>query len=379
MYVLTHVTPVDPSISYAQRSEDELAFGHNVSKWKNATLAFEPSTIGEWENKFWETVNGVFEHMNQWNPRPIANQSWGYSLVFEKDVAELISLSLLTSNHQSDDVRAWRDKPKTPEAVRQWRENLNAMVQIWRTRQIACGSTPRALLDLSRFEAILKACMLTAQGYRAMVAVTIKTSGVIFTSTELGETVPAFGAETKKYVALPESLGSACSKCGIPMRASGRVGRGYFTPHIYSSNSFATVDPRVSMIEWIDTKDNDMVTATFKDMLVKTNTPWCLVLDPEHLTPDCEVIDFAWSVMGVMDRQHLFTHVSQYHKQEHYIEQIEGFLKLLRRIAVVDVVDARRGDWTALHEALEPLLYYYYDAEAAPRNLIIENSNVQVA
>jgi hypothetical protein len=130
MYVLTHVTPVDRSIPYDQRPHLEVAFGHNVAKWKNAALAFEPSTRGEWEHKFWETANGVFEHMNQWNPRPIPNISWGFSMIFEKNVTELISLSLLTSNHQSDDVREWRDKHKAPEAVRQWREHLNAMVQL---------------------------------------------------------------------------------------------------------------------------------------------------------------------------------------------------------------------------------------------------------
>jgi hypothetical protein len=198
-----------------------------------------------------------------------------------------------------------------------------------------------------------------------MVAVTIKTSGAIFTSREFGETVPALGGETKKNVALSESLGSACSKCGIPMRASGRVGRGYFTPRKYYSNSLAIQHPRVSMIEWMDAKDSDTVAAKFKDMLVKTNTPWCLVLDPEHLMPDCAVIEFDGSACGVMDWQRFFKYVSQHHKQEHYIQQIEGFLQLLHRIAAVDAADARRGDWTALHEALEPWLYYYCDDEAS--------------
>jgi hypothetical protein len=99
MYVLTHGTPVDPSIPYAQRPEREVAFGHNVSKWRNAALAFEPSTSGEWEHKFWETADGVFEHMSKWNPRPIPNRTWGFSPIFEKDVAELI-------------WREWRDLVK---------------------------------------------------------------------------------------------------------------------------------------------------------------------------------------------------------------------------------------------------------------------------
>jgi hypothetical protein len=42
MYVLTHVTSVDRSMPYTQRPEREVAFGHNVAKWKHAALAFEP-------------------------------------------------------------------------------------------------------------------------------------------------------------------------------------------------------------------------------------------------------------------------------------------------------------------------------------------------
>jgi hypothetical protein len=49
----------------------------------------------------------------------------------------------------------------------------------------------------------------------------------------------------------------------------------------------------------------------------------------------------------------------------------------LHRIAAVDTADARQGDWAALHEALEPLLYYFHDADPVPRNLIIENPNAR--
>lgn len=141
------------------------------------------------------------------------------------------------------------------------------MIQCWSERQIHAGCSVGSRLDLTRNVAILTESIRAENGYGVMVAVTIGVDGVM-TSTELDETVVAFGEETKKYVTLTESLGSACSKCGISMRTSGRVGRGYFSPDVRGNYDNPPSSPaRVSMIQWIDAKNSDTVRNTFEDML----------------------------------------------------------------------------------------------------------------
>ena len=206
-----------------------------------------------------------------------------------------------------------------------------------------------------------------------MVAVLIAPGGVI-TSTELGERVPAFTEGTRRYVTLTDSLGSACSKGGLGMSTTGsrRVGRAYF--HAAYQIARRSHAARVSQIEWIDAESRDTVGNTFKDMLVKRDMPWCLVLDPEQVTPDYAVVDLELTRYDILERRAFMDYVKSSGKHAHYIEQIEGLLVLYRRIAAADRTDSLLSGWGAVREALEPLLCYYEGhGSAAPKFLIIQN------
>jgi hypothetical protein len=295
-------------------------------------------------------------------------------MLFEKNVADLISLSLLTWNHQSQDLRVWRDKAKTPEAVNEWKNHLNDMVQCWRKRQIAAGIGPAALLcsghgGMSRYVAILTEQIPTEQGYVKLVAVTIAADGVI-TSTELGETVAGMGGGTTKYVKLADSLGSACSKCGI-VWTSGRVGRGWFSvTHANPPHSRA----RVFRIRWIDAKDSDTVGTIFQASEVSRVMTWCLVLDPEQVTPEYDGFeDLRVERNDILARRAFMDYVTTSGKHAHYIQQIERLLELYRRIAAVE--DRTLTRWWVVQEALDPLEYYYegHGSAELAKVLIIEN------
>jgi hypothetical protein len=218
--------------------------------------------------------------------------------------------------------------------------------------------------------------MRIKKGYGVMVAVTIGADGVL-TNTELGDTVAAFAEPTKKYVVLTESLGPLCRKYGIQATTSGRVGRGYFSPAVTGNYGNPPPSPAcVFMIQWIDAKNSDTVANTFKDMLVKDRKPWCLVLDPGESIPEYARLDFQLAMGTILDLCAFFEYVSTNGKHRYYIEQIEGLLVLLRRIATVDTTDARRSDWEALYIALEPLLYYV-NSEVKSRYLLVENPDVE--
>ena len=109
LWVVTHVTPVNTRVPYAQRPERQVAFGHNLRKWRDAARAFENiDEEGVWERKFWGTASAVFNHMNDWNnsSRPLPYHAWGLSTGgLEVNMANLISLSLLTHSHRSDELR----------------------------------------------------------------------------------------------------------------------------------------------------------------------------------------------------------------------------------------------------------------------------------
>ena len=198
----------------------------------------------------------------------------------------------------------------------------------------------------------------------------------VVTSTELGETVAVFGEPTKKYVVLTESLGDACGKCGISMRTRGRVGRGYFRPavRLEPQSRIRPAAARVFMIEWMDVNHTDTIGDTFKNMLVKGSTTWCLVLDPEHLTPDYAVLDFDFVGYDIRELRAFVNYVRMTGKYTYYIEQIEVLLRLLRGITAVETTDTMRSDWRGLYDAPEPLKYYYDNhTDSVPRYLLVEN------
>lgn len=98
LYVVTNVTSREPQGPRLFTEDD-------VVRWRAAALEFESSAEGVWEQKFWKTSSDVFEYMKKWLLKP-PGITWGWSMKFERELADLVSMSLLTGNHQSDELRA---------------------------------------------------------------------------------------------------------------------------------------------------------------------------------------------------------------------------------------------------------------------------------